>query len=87
LPADAYPVADIHRLDIGTDGRDMPDDFMTRHKRITTDIPVVVNHMNVAVTDSAVADRDLHIPGPEGRRIVSERFQRLAGGKRGEALD
>jgi hypothetical protein len=87
LPSDPHPIADAYRFDAGPGGGDVPDDLMARYQGIATDLPVVVDHMNVAVTDSTVSDGDLHILGPKSIWVVMEGFECPASGKCGERFD
>jgi len=48
---------------------DGADDLVTRHKRVSGQLPVVVEHREVAVADAAGLHRDLDLLGAEGAEV------------------
>ena len=61
MPAETDALAHCQRTDPLADGGDGADDLMARDKRVMADAPVVGNEMNIAVTDAAVGDGNLHL--------------------------
>ena len=60
MPAESDGLAFSEAFDTGTELSDFSDDFMARDQRILRKAPIVVDHTEVAVTDAAVEDVDLH---------------------------
>jgi hypothetical protein len=65
--------------DSASDQSDGPDNLVPRHKRVLAAAPVVVNQVDVAVTDSAVGDGDLGILKAKLDGLVRIRLQEALG--------
>ena len=75
-PADANALADLEALSFFAKGNDCSDSFMARHERKCGPAPFVIEHGEVGMTYSAVADLNLYFLGAEFPRIEAERFKR-----------
>jgi hypothetical protein len=75
-PADANALADLKALGFFTKGNHLADCFMARHERKCGPAPFVIEHGEVGMTYSAVADLNLYFLGSEFPRIEAERFKR-----------
>jgi hypothetical protein len=72
LPPDTDAVAGLDRVDFGPCRIYDADDLVAWNQRVSTHLPVVINQVNVTVTDTAIVDPDGNIGCPEGRKIVAE---------------
>ena len=73
---DAYALADIQALGMFAKGDDCPYRFVARNERKLGHAPLVVEHGEVGMTDSAMADLNLDFFRPKCTRVEVERFKR-----------
>ena len=78
-PADAYALADIQAFGVLAKGGDCSYGFVARHERKLGHAPLVVEHGEVGVTDSAMADLNLDFFRPKCTRVEGEWFKRGMG--------
>ena len=71
LPAEADALAYGEGTHTLADRGNGSDDFMAGNKGILADAPVVGDEMNIAMTDAAVRDGDLHLLRAESARVVA----------------
>ena len=57
--SDAVPNLDVPNLTSCGDNRS--NDFVTRHKRVLTEAPLIVEHGEIGMADPAIAHRDLNL--------------------------
>ncbi len=69
-------LADLEALSFFAKGNDCADSFMARHERKCGYAPFVIEHGEVGMTYSAVADLNLCFLGSEFTRIEAERLKR-----------
>jgi len=75
LPADADAVPNAESRDAASERRDCADDLMARDERPGVTAPVVVDDVNVAVSETAVRDFELHVERPERRGLECIRLE------------
>ena len=75
-PADANALADLEALNFFTKGNHRAGCFMPRNERKCGHAPFVIEHGDVGMTYSAVADLNFYFLGSEFPRIETERFKR-----------
>src|SRR5580693_9107463 len=75
-PADANPLADPKALSFFTQCDDRANCFMARHQRKCGPPPFVIEHGEVGMTYSAVADLNFYLLASEFARIEADRFKR-----------
>jgi hypothetical protein len=63
LPTDADAFADLAILHFAAYLCDGPDNLVARDEGIFTDAPVVVDQVDIAMTDAAMRDFDLNVIG------------------------
>src|SRR5262245_18135556 len=71
-----------------SDRRNCADDLVTWNERVSCHSPFVVQHRQVGMTDSAIADGNLNLVRPKRARVILERLERVArpGGRVGTDL-
>jgi len=79
--ADADVVAGLELRDLAADRRDDAGDLMARHQREHAVAPAVVDHVNVGMTDAAIADRDDDVVVVRLAALERERRQRRFRGR------
>ena len=75
-PADANALADLKAYGFFAKGNDCADSFMAWHEGECGHAPFVIEHREIGMTYSAVADLNLYFLGSEFTRIEDERFER-----------
>jgi len=75
-PADANALADLEALSLFAKGNDCADSFMARYEGKCGHAPFVIEHGEVGMTYSAVADLNLYFLGSEFTQIEAERLKR-----------
>ena len=83
-PADANVLADLKALSFLTQGNHRADRFMARHEGKCGPTPIVIEHGEVGMTYSAVADLNLYFVGLEFPGIEAEGFKRAT--RRGRSV-
>jgi len=87
LPADADAVAELVLANFRANGGYGADNLVAGDKRIAADAPIIVDEVDIGVTDAAMGDFDLDLAGLEFTGIVLLLDQLCAGGVDRQAVD
>ena len=77
VPAYTDSRPDGEPVHVGTGRRNVADDLMPRHQRVTGNAPVIVDHGKVAVADPAVSHPHIDLVRPERAGFILERLESL----------
>src|SRR5206468_4223615 len=72
LPSDPASLADPQVRHLGSDRADLADDLVPGHQRVDAALPVVVDQMQVAVTQPAMSDLELEVVRTELGGVIGE---------------
>jgi hypothetical protein len=76
LPPDAYSFTNVELLNGLSSGGHRADDFVSWHEGVMRDTPVVIDEVNVAVADTAVAHFDIDVVRAQFVKLIVEWLQR-----------
>jgi hypothetical protein len=86
-PAEPDAVAGDKIFNHRTNGLDAANDFVSGDERVGRKAPLVAEHAEIRVADSAVFDADVDMLGADGREFVGEGFKGRCRGLSGVSVD
>src|SRR3981189_1154768 len=87
LPAETDTLPDRKTANAAAECRHGPDNFVTRNDGIARHVPLVVDHGEIRVADSAMRHFDLDLAIAEWPDLIGHYFQRLAAAPSRVAVD